>query len=112
VDHNELVDAPALQLARVARILGLPVDRDAPTVFSSGLLDPSLRPTRYSDDEIGPDPACDPMVSEVYAALRTQALASSAPDPDLWRRLASKWQSSLRRREGLPNFSSASVAEN
>jgi hypothetical protein len=111
VDYDELLENPARQLTRVARFLNLPVDQEILAGFSSGFLDSSLRHTRYASEEIAADPACDPLVSEMHAAFRAQALADTAPEPEVWSRLAVQWQAALAPMKGLLNLTTVFITE-
>jgi len=77
VDYDALLDEPSVQLGRVAHFLNLTVEQTALTAFSSEFLDPALRHTRFSDDDIQADSGCDPIVLKLHQELRNEALASS-----------------------------------
>ena len=106
VDYDELLDAPAVQLARMARFLELPVKQESLAVFAAEFLDVGLRHTRYSVDEIKADSDCATLVIELYEALRLQALADSACEAGIWRRLDSQFQIALSQVRGLLNLNS------
>jgi len=97
VDYDELMDDPPRQLERVAHFLSLKVKRDVAIVYCSEFLDPALRHTRFSGDDIRADADCDPIVFEVYKELRAQSVTFSPPNPVRWKQKASKWQQSLER---------------
>jgi hypothetical protein len=108
VDYDELLDEPYLQLERLARLLNLTVKPDLFAAYSSDFLDPALRHTRFSGNDIRADSDCDPIVFKVYNELRTQALAFSRVDPVRWGQKASEWRRSLENASGfldlMPNL--------
>jgi hypothetical protein len=77
VDYDALLDAPGVQLARVAHFLDLTVEEPALAVYSTEFLDPALRHSRFSVDDIEADLDCDRIVLKLYQELGRQALTPS-----------------------------------
>lgn len=77
VDYDRLVEAPEVQIARMARALDLNVIPDEAARFQSEFMDQALRHTAYDPDDLAQDPLCPPLIVEVYSGLRAMALDDS-----------------------------------
>jgi hypothetical protein len=73
IDYDDLMQNPEAELRRLAAFLQLVVDPDKMKVYASEFLDPELRHTRYTREDLQLEPACDPMILEIYDELKRRA---------------------------------------
>jgi uncharacterized protein (DUF3084 family) len=73
VDYDNLVDAPAFEIKRIANKLQLPVNSEKLSVYIEGFLDNKLRNEVYNLTDLIDDEKCPQLVSEVYSILRKES---------------------------------------
>ena len=78
VDYDNLIQAPDTQLRRVATALRLKINAAELKSFKSEFLDRSLRHTVFTLDDLEIDPACPPLVREIFGSLIGRADGSIA----------------------------------
>ena len=97
VDYDQLLDDPAGQLQRLAQQLDLPLDAMALLEYQNEFLDKSLRHSHYSAQDLLIDPACPPLVREVYEILLACSRAETQPASSAWRKQIAQWQQEWER---------------
>jgi hypothetical protein len=73
MDYDCLMAAPREQLQRVANAFGMELDEPEVAQYESEFLDSSLRHTEYTVADLELDPACPPLVADVYRELHALA---------------------------------------
>lgn len=88
VDYDALMEAPAEQLARIARHLNLPADATTPaaiTEYAQQFLRPGMRHSRFGPQDLAREPDLPPLVGEAYGWLHRLAHDELDPgDPQFW----------------------------
>ena len=69
VDYDRLIQTPDTQLKRMSTALRLKLDAVEVKSFKTEFLDPSLRHTVFTRDDLDIDASCLPLVREIYSAL-------------------------------------------
>lgn len=79
VDYDDLMDAPACALKHMAEQLQLPQTSDAKIEeFVDQFLEPGLRHTRFSDEDLSQSSQINPIVKDAYRLLRTWTTSPNA----------------------------------
>ena len=73
VDYDRLMEAPDLELMRIGRACDLNIDLTELEIYRNEFLDPDMRHTFYSLNDLVLDAACPPIVRDVYETLSSLA---------------------------------------
>jgi len=88
VEYDLLLEDPQTQLTRMANHLSIPMDAIALRgieAFAREFLNPDMRHTRFTDDDLQQDPRLNPLARDAYRWLRRLATDDVADDDsDLW----------------------------
>ncbi|GAB5449581.1 MAG: hypothetical protein Gyms2KO_44540 [Gymnodinialimonas sp.] len=83
VAYDRMIQSPEQEFDRIARTLELSVDTDERAQFLSSILDPELRHTEFTDEQLREDAECPEIVQEMYSHLVGVASASRTLDQQL-----------------------------
>lgn len=101
VDYDLLLQVPQRELAHIGSQLGLAVDPDAARAYEADFLDPKLRHSVHSLDDLSRDSACPPLVIEIYACLRDIVLNRCALDDGKLAAVCADWHREFARSSPL-----------
>ena len=89
IDYDRLIKSPDIELSRLADAFHLHVNHIELEDYKNNFLDPALRHTVYSPEDLLLDAACPPIVYEVFTKLLGVASGEvSIDDPSLQREIA------------------------
>jgi hypothetical protein len=111
MDYDCLMATPREQLQRTADAFGMELDEAEVAKYESEFLDSSLRHTEYTEADLELDPACPPLVVDVYRELHALArLPGSLGAEQLAVKLTS-WQRDLATLQPALNFADGVLAK-
>ena len=94
VDYDKLMQNPEREITRISLNLQLPVDPVRLEIFKSEFLDPRLRHTVYSLNDLLPGEMASTLIPEVYQTMEDLATAEQPNDEGLREKL-SEWEGEL-----------------
>lgn len=97
VDYDRLMHFPDLQLQRMAACFKLDIDAPALQAYKHEFLDEELRHTVYAVEDLLLDPACPPLVHEVYAQLLEVANDRDDLATPEWNERIARWAAEYTR---------------
>jgi GT2 family glycosyltransferase len=97
VDFDLLLKDPRETLVTIGEGLSLGIDARAQKEYLSGFLDGELRHNVFSVDDLKADPACPPLVRDIYTALFEFAGDTSQIDAPSLHQLTSRWAEEFER---------------
>ena len=94
-DYDHLLLQPEDALRTVARRLDLYLDAVALREYATEFLDSNLRHADFGADDVNGDPACFPLVREVYARLQQLAMDNQQADCLSFMQVIVKWKAAF-----------------
>jgi hypothetical protein len=104
MDYDCLMAAPREQLQRMADAFGMELDEAEVAKYESEFLDASLRHTEYTEADLELDPACPPLVADVYRELHALARLPGSLGSDQLASKLTSWQRDLGTLQPALNF--------
>lgn len=112
VDYDNLMQAPQVEINRVARQLDLEIDDAELQSYRSEFLDKALQHTIYELKDLSLDEACPPLVREIYASLRAVACDKISLDDPMLQNQIARWMDEFMRLKPILSLADRLFVEN